>query len=1147
MATKLKIPCPRCDAKGVLPQYWYNKKGICFLCWGAKYIHVKVPDGKSQDEYIKELKERELEHLRNHPPKVPMPEPKAHRNPDYFKGAKTKLSTDDNRNRVTADDFEARTIFVDFDTKMAIINETSKEKLEELRKKALETIEERVQKANEQLGKYGKIEYRVQKEIQRQKGIIKLIDRRLQELETGDEELTEEEVKQLKEKLLSLSYRQLKSWMETSQRVLADAKYSQKGRKRAELALKLIPDLLKRIEEERPKEDRNTIVKQSLENSHLGEKYEVIKRGDIVRMYVSGYGDTAKYVIGEVVGISLANRQIKLKMPYETHLNDMWFKVGHVQEKLDEMPEWKHPRDAEIREEVRKKYGEHSLEDLKAAKVELENKLKTERLSPDEKNELKVQIDELSKMIDEKDVEAKDLVSPREEENFRNDVRERTKNWDIDRMKKLYEDGSKQLEKLIASKANPRQIRILEIQLDELGKIITEKEKPKRPEKELVAEVGRFLVHKRIHTKTGEEFYTVEPKERISLDEFKQMNEELKKLGGFYDRYLKRMRFKENPVEALEKLEGVKAVVSSGENDTGTEDVRERRRRIREARKKYSELENEFLELIYKGTEEQLQALLERVEKELPDDLPEIDKESLIKTIQDYIFRKKLNKIAGEIQNALDPEEIYAIRNSYKEFIDSIKDESDKSYINNAIENAFKRLVGQYAQRIGYDMYMPYLKLTPEEIESKVKDITEKFSKYPEAKPILDTLNKNVESHKVLARNRLERERQQKEAMKGVEEAKQKYQEMLKEREEIVKSGVKFKDTELGRKVAEITGGKPAEDKETAIKVGAVLREEFLKRLEQNTPQKLKDLDRLIRSFRKEIDKLTDEIKRLNDELVEYGEKNGTDNEVYQKKNEELQKLMRLKQDFVKGLADTERDYRSELFNYTINEKEIRSKIVLEILSEIREMGGEEIPIVHLKGDSNPNIKAKVKECAKFFPKEWLQVSGTMPIRVVTERNRAYHMAEDQPAYSVSQRKVVDNYAVLGIGTRNSETTIVHELGHRMENVHSRLKKIIFDYLEERTKGMPLKQIPYHKKNEKYRPSNNGTEWIHEYIGKEYRSIDGSRRATEILSMGLECVFFNTHKAKDYTTASIEDRYKYNAEYADEEYFNLILGVLASV
>lgn len=88
---KVKVPCPRCDGKGVIPQYFYNRKGICFLCWGSGYIYVNIPEGQTEEQYLANLKEKERQHLEKNPPKVEMPDASKHRNKAYFKDTKTKL------------------------------------------------------------------------------------------------------------------------------------------------------------------------------------------------------------------------------------------------------------------------------------------------------------------------------------------------------------------------------------------------------------------------------------------------------------------------------------------------------------------------------------------------------------------------------------------------------------------------------------------------------------------------------------------------------------------------------------------------------------------------------------------------------------------------------------------------------------------------------------------------------------------------------------------------------------------------------------------------------------------------------------------------------------------------------------------------
>lgn len=74
MALKEKISCPRCDAKGVIPRYYYNRKGLCFLCYGEKYIYVRVPEGQNLSKVVAGLKEKETARLDKQQPKVSMPE-----------------------------------------------------------------------------------------------------------------------------------------------------------------------------------------------------------------------------------------------------------------------------------------------------------------------------------------------------------------------------------------------------------------------------------------------------------------------------------------------------------------------------------------------------------------------------------------------------------------------------------------------------------------------------------------------------------------------------------------------------------------------------------------------------------------------------------------------------------------------------------------------------------------------------------------------------------------------------------------------------------------------------------------------------------------------------------------------------------------
>ena len=67
------ITCPRCDGNGVLPQYYYNRKGICFLCWGKGKIMAKAGQDETPEDTYKRMNKSESDRLKAKPPRMPLP------------------------------------------------------------------------------------------------------------------------------------------------------------------------------------------------------------------------------------------------------------------------------------------------------------------------------------------------------------------------------------------------------------------------------------------------------------------------------------------------------------------------------------------------------------------------------------------------------------------------------------------------------------------------------------------------------------------------------------------------------------------------------------------------------------------------------------------------------------------------------------------------------------------------------------------------------------------------------------------------------------------------------------------------------------------------------------------------------------------
>lgn len=110
--------------------------------------------------------------------------------------------------------------------------------------------------------------------------------------------------------------------------------------------------------------------------------------------------------------------------------------------------------------------------------------------------------------------------------------------------------------------------------------------------------------------------------------------------------------------------------------------------------------------------------------------------------------------------------------------------------------------------------------------------------------------------------------------------------------------------------------------------------------------------------------------------------------------------------------------------------------------------------------------------------------------------------------------------------------TVVHEMGHWLENKVPAFKKAVFDFYAQRTKGDRLEKLRDLTGNKGYEPREvaKKDKWVNVYMGKWYEDGNGNQRDTEILSMGLELMYADAHKLAQQ----------------DPEFFDFIYGLIRS-
>jgi hypothetical protein len=106
--------------------------------------------------------------------------------------------------------------------------------------------------------------------------------------------------------------------------------------------------------------------------------------------------------------------------------------------------------------------------------------------------------------------------------------------------------------------------------------------------------------------------------------------------------------------------------------------------------------------------------------------------------------------------------------------------------------------------------------------------------------------------------------------------------------------------------------------------------------------------------------------------------------------------------------------------------------------------------------------------------------------------------------------------------------TFVHEFGHGIEHTHPTVHKALIAFLEERSKGEPVKKMSELTGNSNYKDYEVGVKdhFPYAYCGKDYGGY-----STELLSMGLQYMQ--------------DDPEKFLRK--DPEYFQLIYDIMVGV
>lgn len=212
---------------------------------------------------------------------------------------------------------------------------------------------------------------------------------------------------------------------------------------------------------------------------------------------------------------------------------------------------------------------------------------------------------------------------------------------------------------------------------------------------------------------------------------------------------------------------------------------------------------------------------------------------------------------------------------------------------------------------------------------------------------------------------------------------------------------------------------------------------------------------------------------------------------------------------------------------------------ILETLKQVRDFGlprGEKLRLNVAWNVPQVYVK-RLNQAARFYPRKWLEYSQDHDTITLGRDGRGYYR------YGRSGSR-------MGLDQRVG--TPVHELAHRMEHIMPRIVDLERDFYRRRTKGDDWFDLyPENTKRGAEPELAKRDQWLHPYMGKEYwpkkehppgsgrwvmdhSGASGESVAYEILSMGMEMLFYGTHPGL------LDD-------VRDREYRRFILGLLAGL